>query len=69
MAEQIGSYIVCDKRDLLKIDEIYYLPQNNDWIKRPFYCQEETDYKRVAIRVTSILDRHSGLTAEQVKMA
>ena len=69
MAEQTGSYVVCDTRELLKIDGTYYLPQKNDWIQKPYYCNDALDYKQAAIRMTTILDRHSGLSAEQVRIA
>ncbi len=66
MAEQTGNYIVCDSRELLKIEGTYYLPQKNEWIQKPYYCSDDFDYKKIAIRMTTILDRHSGLTAEQI---
>jgi hypothetical protein len=69
MAEQAGSLIVCDTRELLKIDGMYYLPQKNDWIQKPYYCTDALDYKQAAIKMTTILDRHSGLSIEQVQIA
>ena len=69
MAEQTGNYVVCDIRELLKIDGVYYLPKHNDWIQKPYYCYDGTDYVKTAIRMTSNLDRHCGLTEDQVKIA
>lgn len=49
MAEDLGLYVVCDAREVLKVDGITYLPKGNLWIQAPYYSNHNKDFMAKAI--------------------
>ena len=48
-AENFCIYLVCDVKELLKIDGITYLPDGHQWIQAPYNTSWDTDYKNLTI--------------------